>query len=312
MSSYADIPDEESGTDRIAEEDLPLPDTIYSQAQENATYGNMSDEHPHRVLKPGVYVPSLVFFKKTTEELDAEAIAKHAVRMAKAGVAGIVTQGTNGEAVHLTHFERSVVNRTTRDALSRAGYVKIPVIVGCGVQSTRETIDLCRQAQDSGGDYAIILPPSYYKANYKPECIKGYFTEIADASPLPILIYNYPAVTGVDLDSDTIIELAKHPNIVGSATTASTHADPGSGFMCLGGSADFTIQSLVGGGSGVVAGLANIAPKACVKLAELFTSGSYHEAKTLQATVARGDWVAIKTGISGTKCALECFFGYGG
>ncbi|KAL1879629.1 hypothetical protein Plec18167_004091 [Paecilomyces lecythidis] len=247
--------------------------------------------------------------------------------MAKAGVAGIVTQGTNGEAVHLTNLERSTVNRTTRDALSRTGYENIPIIVGCGVQSTRETIDLCRQAQDSGGDYAIILPPSYYKANYKPECIKGYFTDIADASPLPILLYNYPAVTGVDLDSDTIIELAKHPNIVGckltcgntgklnriaAATTASTHADPGSGFMCLGGSADFTIQSLVGGGSGVVAGLANIAPKSCVKVSELFISDNYHEAKTLQAIVARGDWVAIKTGISGTKCALECFFGYGG
>ncbi|KAJ9309647.1 hypothetical protein DTO217A2_937 [Paecilomyces variotii] len=326
MSSRTGVPGEEPGIHRTTT-NLPLRDTIYSQPQEDVSYKNAPPEHPNRTLRPGVYVPTFTFFKKTTEELDEEAIARHAVRMAKAGIAGIVTQGTNGEAVHLTSIERSVVNRTIRDALSKAGYEDIPIIVGCGVQSTRETIDLCRQAHDSGGDYAVILPPSYYKANYKPECIKDYFTEVADASPLPILIYNYPAVTGVDLDSDTIIELAKHPKIVGckltcgntgklnriaAATSARTHADQGSGFMCLGGSADFTIQSLVGGGSGVVAGLANFAPKSCVRLAELYNSGSYHEAKGLQAPVARGDWAAIKSGISGTKCALEQFFGYGG
>jgi dihydrodipicolinate synthase/N-acetylneuraminate lyase len=225
-----------------------IPNTIYSQPHLNENYTaasvNTSERRPQPILRPGVYVPALTFFDKTTEELDLEVITRHAVRMAKAGVVGIVTQGTNGEAVHLTNLERATVNRTTRDALSRAGYEHIPLVVGCGLQSTRETIDLCQQAQESGWSYSLILPPSYYKANYKPESIRGYFTDVADASPLPILIYNYPAVTGVDLDSDTIIELAKHPNIVGckltcgnmgklnriaAATSAATYADPGSG-----------------------------------------------------------------------------------
>jgi Dihydrodipicolinate synthase/N-acetylneuraminate lyase len=272
-------------------------------------------------------VPTLTFFNKTTEELDLEAIARHVVRMAKAGVVGIVTQSTNGEAVHLTNLERATINRTTRDALSRAGYEHILSLRVVEYNQLARPLTSVDRLRTPVGSYAIILPPSYYKANYKPESIKGYFTDVANASPLPIIIYNYPAVTGVDLDSDTIIELAKHPKIVGckltcgntgklnriaAATSAATHADPGSGFMCLGGSAEFMTQSLVGGGSGVIAGLANIAPKACVKLAGLFNSGAYDEARALQATVARADWMAIKSGISGTKCALDCFFGYGG
>lgn len=302
------------------------PNTVYSQP--HFTSGDFAEENPRPVLKPGLYVPTLTFFKKDTEALDEETIADHAVRMAKAGVAGLLTQGTNGEAAHLLHLERTVVTKTTRDALDRAGYVHIPVIVGCGAQSTRETIELCREAQSSGGDYAIILPPSYYKGMYTTESIKRFYTDVANASPIPILIYNYPSVTaGVDLDSDTIIELAKHSKIVGckltcgntgklnriaAATKCQTHTDRGSGFMCMGGSADFTLQALVGRGSGVVAGLANLTPRICNKLIELYTTGKVDEAQTLQAAVARGDQAATKTGIVGTKSALQTFYGYGG
>src|SRR5262249_37249960 len=150
----------------------------------------------------------------------------------------------------------------------------------------------------------------------------------ASASPIPILIYNYPgAVSGLDLSSDVIIELAKHPNIVGckltcgntgklnriaAATRAATPSEPGSGFMCMAGSADFTLQTLIGGGSGIIGGLGNIAPKACVKLIRLFESGNLKEARRIQAIVARGDWAAIQGGIVGTKSALVAFFGYGG
>jgi 4-hydroxy-2-oxoglutarate aldolase len=129
------------------------------------------------------------------------------------------------------------------------------------------------------------------------------------------------------LNSDVIIELSKHPNIVGckltcgntgklnriaAATRAATVSDPGSGFMCMGGSVDFTLQTLVGGGSGIIGGMANIAPKACVKLIELYEAGRMAEAQRLQAVVARGDWAAIQGGIIGTKAGLVAHFGYGG
>jgi dihydrodipicolinate synthase/N-acetylneuraminate lyase len=281
-----------------------------------------------RSMVPGIYVPTVAFFDPMTDNLDLATTAKHAVRLAKAGVAGITTQGSNGEAVHLSHKERNLVTSTTRKALDNAGYGFMPVIVGCGAQSTRETIELCEEAASAGGDYALVLPPAYYQGLFAKDTVKDFFRDVANASPVPILIYNYPgAVSGMDLSSDAIIELAQHPNIVGckltcgntgklnriaAATRAATVTEPGSGFMCMGGSVDFTLQTLIGGGSGIIGGMANIAPKACVRLVELFEAGDYVEARRLQAVVARGDWAAIQGGIIGTKAALMAHFGYGG
>jgi 4-hydroxy-2-oxoglutarate aldolase len=312
---------------------LASSNSIYSEPRFNDSFSSsssldLSADNGQRPLKPGIYVPTVAFFHDDTEDLDLGTISSHAVRMARAGVAGLTTQGSNGEAVHLSHRERKIVTKATRDALDRAGFSHIPVMVGCGAQSTRETIELCYDALDSGGDYALVLPPAYYKGLYKPESTIDFFNDVATASPIPILIYNFPgAVGGIDLDSDTIIQLAKHPNIVGckltcgntgklnrvaAATNASTPLDRGSGFMCMGGSADFTTQTLIGGGSGVICGLANVTPKACVKLISLYKAGRFHEAQTLQAAVARGDWAAIKGGVVGTKSALMTHFGYGG
>ncbi|MCJ1313048.1 hypothetical protein MMC25_006724 [Agyrium rufum] len=282
----------------------------------------------HRSLTSGVYVPTLAFFDPVSEDLDLRTIATHAVRLARSGVRGLTTQGSNGEAVHLTHRERNLVTSTTRRALNDAGFASMPIIVGCGSQSTRETIELCNEAAESGGDYALVLPPSYYKAAYTPAALKRFFTDVANSSTLPILIYNYPgAVSGTDLDSDTISTLAKYPNIVGckltcgntgkltrvaAATNAATASYPGSGFMCLGGSADFTLPTLIAGGSGIITGLGNVAPKACVKVFDLYCRGDVAKAQEMQKVVARGDWAAIAGGIAGTKFAMQEFFGYGG
>lgn len=296
----------------------------------SATSATSLDDVIHRPLVPGLYVPTLAFFDRDTEDLDLDTTASHAVRLAEAGVAGLTTQGSNGEAVHLTHAERKAVTRATRRALDAAGFHEMPVIVGCGAQSTRETVELCRDALQAGGDYALVLPPSYYRPMLGPDALREFFTDVADASPVPILIYNYPGATaGLDLDSDAIIALGAHPNVVGckltcgntgkltrvaAATKATTPAAPasGSGFMCLGGSADFILPMLIGGGSGAICGLANVAPKACLELLRLYTSGQVAEAQRLQAIVARADWVAIQTGIVGAKSVLATEFGYGG
>ena len=305
----------------------------YSESSENTSLSSVDDQQMpqhSKALRPGIYVPTVAFFKEPSEDLDLDTIASHAVRLANAGVAGITTQGSNGEAVHLSHGERKSVTETTRTALDRAGFRNLPIIVGCGAQSVRETIELCHEASASGGDYALVLPPSYYPATHSAETILDFFTSVADASPIPILIYNYPgAVSGLDLDSETISSLAKHPNIVGckltcgntgklariaAATSALSPLNPNSesGFMCLGGSADFTMQTLVVGGSGVICGIGNVAPRACVKVYDLFVQGQLAKAREVQAIVARGDSAAIKGGVVGTKSALETHYGYGG
>jgi 4-hydroxy-2-oxoglutarate aldolase len=314
--------------------------SIYSEsplneAQYSSSYSSTSidmEDHVNRPLVPGVYVPTVCFFDPVTEDLDTATIASHAVRLAEAGVNGLTTQGSNGEAVHLTHSERQTVTSVTRSALNTAGFSHLPIIVGCGAQSVRETVQYCREAYTAGGDYALILPPAYYAPLLSPNMasVIEYFNAVADQSPIPILIYNYPgAVSGMDLSSDVIIKLSAHPNICGVKLTcgntgklnrvvaATKSAKPQSSstapsFIVLGGSADFTMQSMIGGGHGILAGLANIAPKACIEIMRLYKAGEFKEAQAMQEIVARGDWAAIQGGIVSTKAGMESWLGYGG
>ena len=281
-----------------------------------------------RPLKAGINVPLVAFFHPETEDIDVEATKKHAIRLAQAGLTALTVQGSNGEAVHLTREERSLVTSTVRQALDSAGFEHIPIVVGCAAQSVRESVLLCKDAYNAGGDYALVLPPSYYKAAYTDKVLLDYFLNLADESPIPIVIYNYPgAVAGIDLSSDHITTLAKHPKIVGckltcgntgklariaSAVNAATSTSENSGWMCMGGSADFTLQTLIAGGSGIITGLGNVVPKACVKVFDLYKAGKVAEAQKLQAIVARGDWAVISGGVVGTKAGLEAWYGYGG
>ncbi|KAK6367514.1 hypothetical protein LTR64_007490 [Lithohypha guttulata] len=279
---------------------------------------------PPRPLKAGINVPLVAFFHPETEDIDIEATKKHAIRLAQAGLTALTVQGSNGEAVHLTREERSLVTSTVRQALDSAGFEHIPIVVGCAAQSVRESVLLCKDAYNAGGDYALVLPPSYYKAAYTDKVLLDYFLNLADESPIPIVIYNYPgAVAGIDLSSDHITTLAKHPKIVGckltcgntgklariaSAVNAATSTSENSGWMCMGGSADFTLQTLIAGGSGIITGLGNVVPKACVRVFDLYKAGKVAEAQKLQAIVARGDWAVISGGVAG----LEAWYGYGG
>ncbi|KAK5662035.1 hypothetical protein OQA88_10147 [Cercophora sp. LCS_1] len=310
----------------VGESHSPLSSSYSSTSLDSSPF------HMTRPLVPGVYVPTMCFFDEATEDVDTATIAHHAVRLARAGVTGLATQGSNGEAVHLSHSERKLVTSTTRKALNDAGFSHMPIIVGCGAQSTRETIQLCREAWEAGGDYALVLPPAYYASLFAPasETILKFFNAVADASPIPIIIYNFPgAVNGMDLSSDIIVQLSEHPNIVGVKLTCgntgklnrvaaatrklSKKHDPSNpDFLVLAGSADFSIQALVAGGHGILAGLANIAPKACIKTIELYNQGRVEEAQEMQEIVAQGDWTAIQGGVVGVKSGMVGWMGYGG
>lgn len=271
-------------------------------------------------LVPGVYVPTVAFFDSETDAVDLPTVEKHAARLARAGVAGIVTHGSNGEAVHLDHSERMAINSATRRSLDEAGYPYLPLIVGCGAPSTRETIQLCKEAYSSGGSFALVLPPSYYNSLVSSNLLLEHFQTVADASPIPLLIYNFPgAAGGLDINSDQILALSQHPNIVGTKLTcgntgklARVAAGSPSGFLTMGGSADFILQTMVVGGHGVIAGLANLAPRACVQVMKLYKQEELNEARKMQAVVARGDWVTIRGGFVSVKVLLNAEHGYEG
>ncbi|KAJ5936208.1 hypothetical protein N7454_005506 [Penicillium verhagenii] len=270
-------------------------------------------------LSKGVYVPTVAFFKPD-EEVDLETTEKHAAYLARSGVTGLVTQGSNGEAVHLDREERKAITAATRRAVDAAGYPSLPVIAGCGAASTRETIQLCKDSGEAGADAVLVLPPSYYKALVSNEALHAHFQAVADASPIPVLIYNFPgASSGLDLSSDDILALSTHPNIIGCKLTCGNTgkltrvaASSKPEFLTFGGSADFTLQTLIAGGDGIIGGVANLIPRSSVRVMELYGSGKVEEAQKLQAIVARADWGAIHGGFVAVKSALQSYRGYGG
>lgn len=305
----------------------------------------MSTSKSRTPLRPGVYAPTTTFFDPVTEDLDIPAIRKHAVRLAKAGLVGLVTMGSNGEAVHLTREERRTVTRETRSALDEAGFQNVPVIVGASEQSIRGTIDLCKDSAEVGGEYVLVVPPSYYRyAVGNDESLYEYFTGVADGSPLPVILYNYPgAVAGIDMDSDLIIRISQHPNIVGTKFTCAntgkltrvaralnaitppspllesaskeaptSKASENHPYVAFGGMADFTLQTLISGGSAIIAGGANVLPRTCVQIFNLWSNGRIAEAVELQKLLSAGDWVLTKSAIPGTKSAIQSYYGYGG
>lgn len=281
-----------------------------------------------RPLLPGIYAPTMTFFDPVTEDLDIASVKRHAIRLAEAGLVGLVTMGSNGEAVHLSRDEKIAVTKATREALDSAGFTQVPIMVGASEGSVRLTLELIADGKAAGAEYVLLLPASYYRGLMDEDSVYAYFVDVADKSPLPIVLYNYPgAVAGLDMDSDLLIKLAKHPNIIGTkftcgntgkltrvalATNAKTPFSEGSGYMAFGGMCDFTAQTLVSGGSGIIAGGANVMPKVCVKIWDLYVAGKRDEAFALQKVLSKGDWVLTKAAIAGTKSAIQSYYGYGG
>jgi len=269
---------------------------------------------------PGYYVPAVLFFD-ANEELDVPAIQSHVLRLARGGVTGILVQGSNGEAQHLSHDERKEAIRLTRQTLDENGFKNVLVIAGTGAQSTRETKKLCVDAKEAGASHVLVLTPSTWPPQMGVDNIIRFHREVADASPLPYMIYNFPVVTaGIDLDSDTIATLAQHPNIVGTKLScgqigklqrlASTF--PSTEFAVFAGRSDFFYTSLLCEGAGLIGALVNVLPKLHGRLLKLHEEGKFKEAMTLQAKLGHADWAMQKLGgISGVKAIVSKNFGYG-
>ncbi|KAG6828881.1 hypothetical protein H0H92_006437 [Tricholoma furcatifolium] len=269
---------------------------------------------------PGIYVPAVLFFTEN-EDFDVPAIQSHVLRLAQGGVTGILVQGSNGEAQHLSHEERKEAIQLTRKTLDENGFKDVLVIAGTGAQSTRETKKLCIDARDAGASHVLVLTPSTWPPQMTVENIIRFHREVADASPIPVMIYNFPVVTaGQDLDSDTIATLAQHPNIVGTKLSCgnmgklhrlTTRFSP-SEFAVYAGRSDLLTQGLMSGSAGTIAALVNILPKLHVKLYKLYQESKITEAMELQGKFAHADWAIGRIGgIGGVKGIVSINFGYG-
>ncbi|KIW30208.1 uncharacterized protein PV07_05967 [Cladophialophora immunda] len=283
-------------------------------------------------LPVGALAAIPTFFHPQTEDLDLPSLRTHVKMLAEAGIAGLVVLGSNGEAPHLSRDERVTVTSTVRQTLQDAGLAHIPIIVGASDASVKGTVALCRDALRAGGDFVLVLPPSYFRGAMSRETITDFYTRVADETPLPLLVYSFPAVSaGIEMDSDLIISVSRHPNVVGAKFTCgdtgklarvaramdamtpnTTDPGSGSGYVCYGGLLDFGLMALVAGGSGFIAGGANILPRASVRLCENFRAKEFEKAMELQSILSASDWPHTSAGIAGTKYILERVHGYGG
>ncbi|KAL1855044.1 hypothetical protein Plec18167_004504 [Paecilomyces lecythidis] len=256
----------------------------------------------------GVWAPTITFFDHSADTLDTESQAKYYAYLSKTGLAGLVVLGTNSETFLLTREERKTLLEVARKACGPS----YPIMAGVSGHSTKQVLEFIADAADVGANYVLLLPPAYFGKQTTPAVIDSFFDDVATASPLPIVIYNFPAVcNGIDLDSATIARLAKkNSNIVGVKLTCGSVAKitrlaaelPPERFATFGGQSDFLIGGLAAGSMGTIAGFANVFPKTIVRIYDLYQQGKVQEAMELHKKAALAEQ-PCKAGIASVKYA---------
>ena len=243
-------------------------------------------------------------------------LAENIARWSKTSLAGLLVLGSNGEFTYLSDEEKLEVLKSARQAIPKDKLF----IAGTGCESTRSTLGLTEQAAAIGADAAIVLTPSYYTSKMDAQAMRRHFLELAERSPLPIILYNMPACTGVDLSAETVVELAQHPNIVGIKDSSGNVVKLGDiiraappTFNVLAGSASFLYPALVLGAVGGIMALGNIAPEQCHRICQYTQEGRHEEARQLQLRMIPPNIaVTARFGVPGLKLALDWLGYYGG
>lgn len=258
----------------------------------------------------GIFIPSVTPFDPVTGDADPVAMRMNLRRWLDEGVRGIVIGGSTGEAVLLSHEERRILLGLTRELIPEGKLL----IAGTGAESTRGTIGLCNMAADAGAEAVLVQPPAFYKGAMSAEVLRAHYVAVADASPLPVILYQVPLrFSTLDLPTGLVAELSAHPKIVGikdsrgnldlvGELVTQTAAD----FQVLVGSGALVYASLEVGAVGGILGIANLAASQTAKLHEAFVSGNHAEAGRLQKQVGPvhrdivGDF-----GVPGVKAGLD-------
>ena len=256
----------------------------------------------------GVFAPVATIFDDDGE-LDLAAYQANMEQYAGSPLDGVVIMGSNGEYVLLDEDEKLRLIAAGVDAIGG----RKTVMAGTGVESTRGTIALTKRAAALGIDYALIITPHYYKPRYDRPAYLAHYLAIAEASPVPIIIYVMTAYTGVDPTSDLVSELSAHPNIVAIKDSGGNApkvgelvANAAHDFAVLAGSASFLYPALCLGATGGILALANVAPGACKEIERAFRAGEHARARALQLRLLRPNAaVTSRFGVAGLKVALE-------
>jgi 4-hydroxy-2-oxoglutarate aldolase len=247
--------------------------------------------------------------------LDLARLSENVARYNDTGLAGYVALGSNGEAIHLSSNERIQVIQVIKQSATP----NHTIIAGINEFSSRAAIEATRAASEVGADVALVVTPYFYKSAMTSEVLRRFFNEVAEASPIPVFIYNVPQNTGVVIDPQTIAELAAHENIAGlkdSSGTMGAMSDTlrlvPADFNVFVGNGGILYPALAMGAKGAVLAVACVAPRACVELFEAVQAGNHGKALELQNRLSPiAHIVTAGLGVSGLKAALELagFFG---
>ncbi len=230
-------------------------------------------------ILPAIVTP---FHRDSGMSLDIEGLRSNIESLLQRGIHGIVPCGSTGESATLTFEEHERVIAETIEVVNG----RVPVLAGTGSNNTEEAVRLTRSAKDAGADGALVISPYYNKPN-RSGLVK-HFTKLADIG-LPIVLYNVPGRTGQNLQPDLVIELARHPNIVGvkeasgdivqiSRIIEGTRDEE---FVVLSGDDAMTLPVLALGGAGVISVTANVDPGRMVQMYEAFRAGDLARAQDL-------------------------------
>jgi len=242
-------------------------------------------------------------------DVDLVRLADALRRWLASGLSGFVILGSTGEAALLDEDESDRVMAGARDVVPPDR----TFIVGTGRESTRATVSATKRAAALGADAVLVRTPGFYKAQMTTQAFVSHYTAVADASPIPVLLYNFTAVTGVTIPVAAVAALAAHPNIAGMKESngdvprlADLVAAVPRTFSVIAGSASTFRDALEAGARGGILALSSVLPDACVRVFELWRAGRDEEARRLQAQlIPPAKLFGTTYGIAGLKAALN-------
>jgi 4-hydroxy-2-oxoglutarate aldolase len=253
--------------------------------------------------------PALVTPFDSAGQVSLSGVQENIRRYNQTAVAGVVVLGSTGEAVMLSREEADSVLAAAKESVASGKLL----IAGTGAESTAETIARTKRAATLGYQAALVKTPYYYKPAYRAETYLQHYRAVADASPIPILLYSVPQFTGITLETPEILSLSEHANIIGikdSSGAIQRIAEVVGGaspdFQVLTGGAAVIYPALAVGARGAILALADALPEKCAEVFELFQSGQHDRARQLQLQLANASkQIVSEAGIAGVKFAMD-------
>lgn len=254
----------------------------------------------------GILLPTTTPFDRNGQ-ISTPDITSNIKSWSARGVIGFVILGSTGERVHLDEREYLEVIKVSRAATDSI------VIAGAGQQSTINTIKEITNAARAGAQAVLVITPYFYRPAMTQDTLVNYYTAVADASPVPVLLYSMPALTGIKIEPETVARLSEHANIIGVKDSSNdidgfrlTVELCPPDFAVMTGNGTVLLDALRAGATGGILAVGCVVPEVCVEIFRAFESGELERAKKLQTELTPlASAVTTKYGIGGLKAALD-------